>query len=156
VHSSHISQPLDLCFFSLFKVIYRKEEKTHTLKGETLKIYRAILTYYTAAIIPLVRWSFLRAGFRLNPKYLLVPLTITRTEIRERIVVPELYLEEFVCSAPNEVARAVERPTSLRASIPGPTEFAISLKAYSGKIAATCCLWRHREVQRDRKKGGNT
>jgi hypothetical protein len=154
-HPSHISQPLDLCVSSLFKVIYKKE-KTPKLKGDILKICRAILANYTAAIIPLVRWSFLRAGFRLNPKYLLVPLTITRTGILERIVVPELYLEQFVFSAPNEVVRAAERSTRLRASIPGPTEFAIRLKAYIGKTAATCCPRGHREVQRDREKEEDT
>jgi hypothetical protein len=26
-HSSHISQPLDLCAFSLFKILYEKEQK---------------------------------------------------------------------------------------------------------------------------------
>jgi hypothetical protein len=66
----------------------------------------AILADYQATIIPMVRRSFLRAGFRLNPKHFLVPLTITRTEILERIIMPELYREEFVFSAPNEFVRA--------------------------------------------------
>jgi hypothetical protein len=91
--------------FSLFKIIY-KRKKEHKLKGETLKICRAILADDKARIIPMVRWSFLRAGFRLNPKHFLVPLTITRTEILEQIVVPELYLEEFVFPAPNESVMA--------------------------------------------------
>jgi hypothetical protein len=29
-HSSHISQPLDLCVFSLFKILYNKEQKIQT------------------------------------------------------------------------------------------------------------------------------
>jgi hypothetical protein len=40
----------------------------HKLKGEMLKIRRAILAFYKASIIPTAIWSFLRAGFRLNPK----------------------------------------------------------------------------------------
>jgi hypothetical protein len=43
------------------------------LKEETLKIYRAILAFYKATVIPIVRWSFLRTIFRLNPKNLLAP-----------------------------------------------------------------------------------
>jgi hypothetical protein len=99
------------------------------LKGKTLKIYRAMLAFYKATIIPMVRWSFLRAGFRFKADNLLVPLTVTQTEIREPIVVPELSLEEFVFSAPDEAVRAAERPARRRAPIPGPTEFMISLKA---------------------------
>jgi hypothetical protein len=37
-HSPHISRPLDLCAFSLFKGLYKKEQKTHKLKEKTLKI----------------------------------------------------------------------------------------------------------------------
>jgi hypothetical protein len=103
-----------------------------------------------------VRWSFLRAGFRLNPKDLLAALTVTRTEARERIVVPELSLEEFVFLAPDEAVKAAERPACRRVPIPGPTEFAISLKADVDKVAATCPLCGHRDIQRDRKEGENT
>jgi hypothetical protein len=34
-HSSHITQPLDLCVFSLFKMFYKREQKTKKMKGET-------------------------------------------------------------------------------------------------------------------------
>jgi hypothetical protein len=72
-HSSHISQSLDLCVFSRFKILYKKEYQTPRLKEEMLKIYRAILAFYNAMIIPIVRWSFLWAGFHLNPKIFLFP-----------------------------------------------------------------------------------
>jgi hypothetical protein len=56
---------------------------------------------------------------RISPqsKNRLAPLTVTRTEVRERIVVPELPLEEFVFSAPDEAVRAAERPARRRAPI---------------------------------------
>jgi hypothetical protein len=104
----------------------------------------------------MVRWSVFRAGFRLNPKNLLVPLTVTRIEGLKRIVVPELSLEEFVFSAPDQAVRAAERSVRRRAPIPGPTEFEMSLKAYVEKGAATCSLYGHREVQGDREEGENT
>jgi hypothetical protein len=49
-----------------------------------------------------------------------------------------------------------ERAGRRRAPIPGPTEFAISLKAYVDKVAVTCLLRGHREVQGDREEGENT
>jgi hypothetical protein len=33
-HLSHLSQPLDLCTFGFFKILYMKEQKTQKLKGE--------------------------------------------------------------------------------------------------------------------------
>jgi hypothetical protein len=95
---------------------------------------------------------------RISPqsKNLLAPLTVTRTEIRERIVVPKLSLEEFVLFAPDEAVRAAERPARGRVPISGPTEFAISLKAYVDKVATACPLCGYREVQGDRKEGENT
>jgi hypothetical protein len=33
-HSSHVSQPLDLCVFGVFKMLYKREAKTHKMKGE--------------------------------------------------------------------------------------------------------------------------
>jgi hypothetical protein len=84
------------------------------------------------------------------------PLTVTQIEVPERIVVPELSLEEFVFSLSDESVRSVETPTRRRALIPGPTEFAISLKAYVHKVAAIRPLCGYRDVQGGREKGENT
>jgi hypothetical protein len=35
LHSSHLSLPLDVYTFGLFKIVYLKEHKTQKLKGET-------------------------------------------------------------------------------------------------------------------------
>jgi hypothetical protein len=104
----------------------------------------------------MMRRGFLRAGFRLNPKNLLAPLTLARTEVLERIVGRQPSLERFIFSGPDEAVRAAERPARRRAPIPEPTEFAISLKAYVDKAAVTCLLCGQKEVQRDREEGENT
>jgi hypothetical protein len=63
---SHIFQSLDFWVLGIFKLPYTKENKVKGMKGETLKFIR-LAAFYKAAIIPMVRWSFIRAGFRLNP-----------------------------------------------------------------------------------------
>jgi hypothetical protein len=62
-------------------------------KGDTLNIYRALHTFYKTIIIPMVRSSFSRTGFRFNSDNLLVPSAINRTEVLARISVPEMSLE---------------------------------------------------------------
>jgi hypothetical protein len=95
-HSSHISQPLDLCVFGVFKMLNKREQKSKGMKGETLKICRALLVFHKATRIPMVKWSFVRAGFPLNAQDLLAPLTVTLDEVLNRIVSPEMRLEDLV------------------------------------------------------------
>jgi hypothetical protein len=92
--SSHIAQPLDLCVFGLFKMRYRKEKQSKGMKGETRKIYRALLAFYKSIIIPMVWWSFERAGFRLNSDNLLSPLTVDPTPVLNQLDVPEPPLDD--------------------------------------------------------------
>jgi hypothetical protein len=66
----------DLCAFGIFKFLYRTENKVKGMKGDILKIYRAIPAFYRATIIPMVRWNFISAGFRLHPNSLFVLLTV--------------------------------------------------------------------------------
>jgi hypothetical protein len=87
-------QPLDLCVFGLFKIFYRKERQSKGMKGETRKIYRALLAFYKSTIAPMVRWSFGRAGFRLNSDNLLSLLTVDPTPILDRLDVPELPFDD--------------------------------------------------------------
>jgi hypothetical protein len=135
-HASRINQPLDFHIFSLFKILYNGTTNAQTEKNAE-DISRHCV-FDKATIIPMVRWSFLRAGFHLNPKNLLALLIVTRTEVLERIILPELSLEDVIFSAPDEAVRAAERPASRRAPIPGPIEFTISLKADVDTVAATC------------------
>jgi hypothetical protein len=92
------------CDVSVFMMLYKREAKTHKMKGETLKIYRTILKFDKATSIPIMRWSFVRAGFRLNPTNLLAPLTVTPADLLARIAVLEIGLEHYVFSAPLEVS----------------------------------------------------
>jgi hypothetical protein len=93
-HLSHLAQPLDLCPFGLFKIFYRKERQSKGMKGETRKIYRALLAFHKSMIIPMVRWSFKQAGFRLNSDNLLNPLTVDPTSVLDRLDVPELPFDD--------------------------------------------------------------
>jgi hypothetical protein len=59
--SSHLAQPPDLRGFGLFKIIYGKERQSKGMKEESRKMRRALLTFYSNRIIPIVRWNFERA-----------------------------------------------------------------------------------------------
>jgi hypothetical protein len=89
-HSSHVAQPFDLRVFGLFKTIYHKERKPKAVKGETRKIYLTLLAFYKAAIIPVVRWSFERAGFLLDLENIRNPVQIFPSRVLDRIGVPPL------------------------------------------------------------------
>jgi hypothetical protein len=72
-HLLHISQRPDLCVFGIFKFLCKKENKMKGMKEETLKICPVIAAFYKGARIPMVRWSFVGARFRLYPTiYLLL------------------------------------------------------------------------------------
>jgi hypothetical protein len=148
-HSSHVSQPLDLCIFGIFKMLYQRESKTHELKGETLTIYRAILAFYTATIIRMVRWRFIRDGFRSNPNNLFTPLAVTPADVLAGIAMPEVTLEECVFASTTESALQAGRAANRRAPIPKPTDFAVNLKAYVDKVGGPCPLCGHTEIEED-------
>jgi hypothetical protein len=114
-HSWHTTQPLDLCMFGLFKMLYIRKQKTKKMKGETLKIYHALLTFYRSTIIAMVRWSFIRAGFRLNPRNHLDSLIMVPSHILNRIRMPEMALENYVLPEPTEPAVPPDRTRRRRA-----------------------------------------
>jgi hypothetical protein len=118
-YSSHIRRPLDMCVFGLLKMLDKKEQKSKGLRGGTLKIYRVILASYTAPIIPMVRWTFLRAGFHLNQMDIFAPLTVTPNEVLNRIAMPEIGLEKLVFPRAGEDSRATGSGIRRPARIPG-------------------------------------
>jgi hypothetical protein len=63
--------------FDLFKILYMKEQKAQKLKGAILKIYCALQVIYKTTIIPVIRWSFNGARFRLNSDISLLSLLST-------------------------------------------------------------------------------
>jgi hypothetical protein len=80
--------------FRLHHIFDRKKGQNQGIKGETRKIYRALREFYKSTVIPMVRWSFERADFRLNSDNLLRPLTVDPTPVLERPDVPELPLND--------------------------------------------------------------
>jgi hypothetical protein len=53
-------------------------------------MYRTLLAFYEAIIILMVKWSFLRPGFRFNSDNLLDPLTVIPSQVLNRIANPEM------------------------------------------------------------------
>jgi DNA-binding FadR family transcriptional regulator len=65
-------------------------------------------------------------------------LTVSRTEVRERVAMSRLCMEGLDYSAPDEPVRAAESTARRKAHIPGPTEFSINLKVCIDDVTATC------------------
>jgi hypothetical protein len=105
------------------------------MKGETQKIYRALLSFYKSTIIYMIRWNFVRAGFFLTPENLLGPVGVNETRVLERIEVHELPVDEAFM-----YPETIDLPTrpgilaSRRAPVPGPISFAVSLAVYIEKV----------------------
>jgi hypothetical protein len=98
-------------------------------------------------IILLVRWSFIRAGFRLDLENLFSPLTVNPQIVLERIAIPEIPIEEF--ATPETMTPQITMGGKLprRHRIPRPHEFALSLQAQVDKAAGTCSLCDHVEEE---------
>jgi hypothetical protein len=76
-------------------------------------------------------------------------LTVTPTGILDRIVLSELFLDVFAFSDVDEVARTVGRSGRPGVPIPGPTEFAISLKTYVDKVTGASPPCGHVDVKKE-------
>jgi hypothetical protein len=140
-HSSHSVQPLELCVFGLFKIFYRKERQSKGMKRETRKIYRALLAFYKSTIVPMFRWSFERAGFRLNSDNRPSSLTVDPTPVHDRPDVPELLLDDaFVYPDQLDPQRPKLTMQRRRQRIPGSAQVAINLMAYVGATVGKCPL----------------
>jgi hypothetical protein len=145
-HSSHLEQPLDLGVFGLFKIVDHKERQSKGMKGKTRKIYRVLLAFYKSTIIPMVRWSFERAGFRLNSDNLLSHLTVDPTPVLDRLDVPELPFDNaFVYSDQLDPQRLQLTAQRRRRLIPGPAQFAINLMGCVDATVGKCPLCGHEE-----------
>jgi hypothetical protein len=146
-HSSRIRQPLDLCVFGLFRMLSKREAKTKRMNEDPVKMNRAILAFYKSILIPMVRWSFVRTGCRVNLKDLLARLTVIPSTVLDRIRLPEIRLEEYVFLEPTEAVQAAARAARQRLPIRRPSEFAVSLKACVDKVSGTCPLRGYTEKQ---------
>jgi hypothetical protein len=144
VYSSHLAQ---LCIFGVFKILSKNESKIKGMKGETVKIYQAMTTFYEATIMPMVRWSFIRAWFGRNPNDHLAHLPVNPGTVLSRTAIPEIILEELVARETMRVPRSTERPVRRRHQIPSPHELVMSLQAYVSKVNRTRPLCEHSEEE---------
>jgi hypothetical protein len=138
VHSSLISQPLDLCVFGIFEGLDKRENKMKGMKGEALKMYRGMAAFYKATRILMVRWSFIRAGFGFNPNNMFAFLPVNPEIILERIVIPEIPIEQLATPETLRPQIVTDGELRRRHRIPGPHALAVSLRAYGNKATNTC------------------
>jgi hypothetical protein len=144
-HSSHLAQLLDFCVFGIFKVLYKRENKVKELKGETVQIYCALAAFYKSAIIPMVRWGVVRAGFRLNPDNPFAPVSLHPEIAMERISLHEISLQECIESETLRLSLWTDRTPCKRFQISAPYEFAVRLQAYLKRGDGACPLCGHSE-----------
>jgi hypothetical protein len=91
------------------------------MKGEARKISRALLSFYNGTITPMIRWSFVLAGFFLKPENLLGSIGVNGTRVFERIKVPELPADKaFMYPETIDLPTRPGMPRR-RAPVPGPT-----------------------------------
>jgi hypothetical protein len=116
------------------------------MKGETQKICPALLAFEKNTIIPMLRWRFERAEFRLNPSDLLGPATVDPIPVIERIDVLELPFDgAFLYPERLRPEQLQQLERRRRERIPGRMEFAINLIAYVDATIGKCPLCSHEE-----------
>jgi hypothetical protein len=93
--------------------------------------------FLKATIVPMVRWSFVRAGFQFDSDRIDRPLTLNPQEAIARIDVPELRLEQLLGSQAIEL-RSWHNPGPERREIPAPTTLIVSLAARATKGGGKC------------------
>jgi hypothetical protein len=99
------------------KISFQREKQMKGIKGETRKIYMALLSFYKSAISPMVRWSFVRAGFFLEPESPLDLIGVDGTKVSERIEVLELPIDEALIY-PDRIALPKQSEMPIRRRVP--------------------------------------
>jgi hypothetical protein len=82
----------------------------------------------------------MRPEFRLNPDNLFVPLTVNSGIVLERIVIPEIPIEELVTRKVMKPQIEQNGEPSRRPRISGPHEFEVSFQPYVNKAEGACPL----------------
>jgi hypothetical protein len=140
LHSLHLSRPLDLCVFELFKILHKRERKVMQIKGETFPIHCVVLVFYKKMIIPRGRWNFNPAKFRPHPNPLFALLTINPAKIFDKIPVPETSFERLVSLGTGKAPASTATSDCRRAKIRSFRQFAMSLRAHRATLKRTCHL----------------
>jgi hypothetical protein len=64
----------------------------------------------------------------------LTPLTVSTTEVLDRINVPEIAPEQLVFPETSDVSGSIEKPIPQRVPVLCQVEFAVSFRAHLGKL----------------------
>jgi hypothetical protein len=137
-HSSHLSQPRDLCTFGLLKRFEKNGQKNRNLK-ENLQRFIAYCTH--SAKSQLFSWF---DAVSLAPDFVAIrliscaPLTINYAEFLTEINIPEMFLEQLVFQEPAEAPASAGRLVRRRAGIPSLIEFTVSLTPCIDKMSGLC------------------
>jgi hypothetical protein len=118
------------------------------MKGETKKMSRALLAFYKATIVPMVRWSFEPGGFLLDLDDIRNPVEIDPTRVLTRIALLDSEFDDSFIY-PVKMRKNAEGMNAARklAPAPKPSDFAISLAACIQVAAGTCPLCGHEEEE---------
>jgi hypothetical protein len=96
----------------------------------------------------MVRWSFERAGFRLNSDNLLSPLTVDPTPVLDRFDVPELPFDGALVYPDQLDPQRLQLTAQRRQQrIPGPAQFAVNLMTYVDATVGKCPLCGHEDAE---------
>jgi hypothetical protein len=120
------------------KTTYYKERNSKAMKGETKKIYRALVAFFKAAVIPMVRWSFERAGFLLDLENIRNPVPIVPSGILDRTGVSDFEIDDSFIY-PDHMRKEAEAQDAARKrpATPEPGEVAKGLAAYIQTVTGT-------------------
>jgi hypothetical protein len=114
---------------------------------------RALLAFYKAAIISMVRWSFERAEFLLDLENTKNPVQIVPSRVLDRIGVPDFEIDDSFIYRDHVTKEAEAKDAARkRTPTPKPSEFAIGFAAYIQTVTGTCPLCGHEEEEQVSKE----
>jgi hypothetical protein len=97
------------------------------MKEETKKMHHTLLAFCKATMIPMIRWSFERAGFLLDLTDIRNPVQIEPSRVLAQIALPDVELDDSVID-PDQMRKGVEHMNAPRKCVPTPkpSDFPIS------------------------------
>jgi hypothetical protein len=83
-------RPSDPALFGLSKAIWKRERHRKAMKTEAEKVFTVLLAFYSATILPMIRWTFERALVLRQSDQILGPMNINSRKLLERLEVPQI------------------------------------------------------------------
>jgi hypothetical protein len=111
------------------------------MKEETKKIHHILFAFYKATMIPMIRWSFERAGFLLDLSGIRNPVQIDPNRALAQIAVPDVERDDSVID-PDQMRKTVDDMNAARKCVPTPkpSDFPISFTVSIQVTSGTCHL----------------